>query len=166
MTRVTGLDLSLTATGIATAAGTFLVKPKTSGVERLNEFYGRALALAPGADIAVIESYSFGSRYGREAMGALGGVVRLALYKERVPFVVVPPNCLKKFATGRGDASKDKMLAAAVRFCPEIEDNNEADAWWLRQMGLFHYGAADVPTTQYRIDMAGGIDWPELEVAA
>jgi crossover junction endodeoxyribonuclease RuvC len=73
-------------------------------------------------------------------IGELGGVVRLALWEAKVPFVEIPPSCLKKYATGRGNAGKEDVLQAAViRSGHTFADNNAADAWWLHQMGLAHY---------------------------
>jgi Holliday junction resolvasome RuvABC endonuclease subunit len=59
-----------------------------------------------------------------------------------VKLVGVPVQTLKKFATGRGDASKEKMMAAAEKKFPVLVknlgktfDDNVADA-----LHLMHYG--------------------------
>jgi hypothetical protein len=67
---------------------------------------------------------------------------------------------LKKFATGVGNAKKDAMLVGAVRAGYAGQDNNEADAFWLRQMGLYHLGAAEVPLTAYRTEAVQKVAWP------
>jgi hypothetical protein len=52
--------------------------------------------------------------------------------KNSVPCEGVSPKEIKKFATGNGNASKDKMLAAATaRWGQFTEDDNEADARWI-----------------------------------
>ena len=58
----------------------------------------------------------------------------------QIPYQGVPVGTIKKHATGKGNASKDDMIAAAVRkgFAPE--DDNEADAlalldWAINQAG-------------------------------
>lgn len=45
--------------------------------------------------------------------------------------LVVPPNVRAKYATGKGNAGKDEVLAAVVRRYPwtQIQNNDEADAY-------------------------------------
>ena len=52
----------------------------------------------------------------------------------------VPPALLKKYATGRGNAAKDEVLAAVVRRYPhaDINGNDIADAVVLAAMGARH----------------------------
>jgi len=47
-----------------------------------------------------------------------------------IPYRGIPVGTIKKFATGRGNASKEEMLEAAAQRWPEYEcaDDNEADA--------------------------------------
>ena len=49
----------------------------------------------------------------------------------------VTPSTLKKFATGRGNATKpDMRMALYQRAGVDCRDDNQVDAWWLRQLGL------------------------------
>jgi Holliday junction resolvasome RuvABC endonuclease subunit len=117
-------------------------------MERLDWILDKIIdRLQPGhpdnrVDLVVIEGYSFGSK-GRAVfnIGELGGVVRLSLWEEGIPYVDIPPTCLKKFATGRGNSSKDDVLQAGVMRSGwhTFTDNNACDAWWLWQMALTHY---------------------------
>jgi crossover junction endodeoxyribonuclease RuvC len=182
MTRILALDLSLTATGWATNATLFdaqasgvLSTAKLRGMERLayiRSFVeeavreverGTGLGFHP---IVVLEGYSFGSK-GRAVinLGELGGVIRLALRDRGTPYVEVPPANVKKYATGRGNAPKEEVLAAAIRRLNFAgHDHNEADAWWLRAMALDHYGEISepiVPKAQ-RAELAK-VAWPKLE---
>jgi len=133
--KPTGLDLSLTSTGVATVKGTSRICPKCKGMERLVLIRNEVLALRP--EFVVLEGYSFGSR-GRALfnIGELGGVIRMALWERDIPFLEVSPSALKKYATGKGNAPKDAVLATAIRNDFEGSNNDEADAWWLLQMGL------------------------------
>jgi hypothetical protein len=185
--RIVGVDLSLTATGIACECGTSVVKPARRGMERLADIRASVLAHARGFCVdpedfhpvlpvlVVLEGYGFHSMKG-VVLGELGGVVRLALWENGFPFVDVPPAVLKKFATGKGNVGKDAMLAAAIRrFGFDGSDNNEVDAHLLRCMGIAHYGLFPVPwaasdthdgVTAYMREAVGKVSWPEIREEA
>lgn len=164
MTKILGLDLSLTATGYAyneEVVGVF--RSKAKGARRLAELQDAVRELAYEVDIVVLEGYSYASTNQGHQIGELGGVIRLALWRHRVPYVEVPPAKLKKFATGKGNADKDAVLAAAIRrFGFEGDDNNAADAWILRAMGLAEYSAWG-SATEYQQEVLRSIEWPLLE---
>jgi crossover junction endodeoxyribonuclease RuvC len=165
MIRVLGLDLSLTATGFAYSdevVGTFMTKAR--GMPRLAEIRDFIVGLVDHIDVVVFEGYAFARPNQAHQLGELGGVVRLALHDRRVPFIDVPPASLKRFATGRGNADKDAMLAAAIRrFDFPGEDNNAADAWLLRAMGLAAYSDWG-PVTDYQREALDKVSWPKLDV--
>lgn len=161
--NVVGLDLSLTATGIATVDETAVLRPMgLTGPARLMCIRDDVLAALPVLHpLVVVEGYAYGRHNQAHQLGELGGVIRLALWEAGIPYVEVPPSTLKKYATGRGNAGKDEVLAAAIRRLGyDGHDNNEADALWLRAMGCAAYGAplAGLPKT-HAVD---GIAWPEL----
>lgn len=173
--RVVGLDLSLTATGWACDCGTGVIKVKSKGWQRLQEIGSAVIDHAVGVcsnsgeALVVIEGYSFASKVGGERMGELGGVVRYLLGINGCPFVEVPPSVLKLFTLGKGGGEatgKDAMLAAAIRkFGFEGNDNNEADAWMLRCMGLARYeptemGDAWAPTLP-QVRALEKVEWPD-----
>jgi crossover junction endodeoxyribonuclease RuvC len=165
MTRVLGLDLSLTATGYAYSEEVVgVIRSKSRGMRRLSEIVEAVHDLAFEADIVVLEGYSYASANQAHQIGELGGVVRLVLYHRRIPFVDVAPATLKKFATGKGNAPKDAMIAAAIRrFGFEGSDNNEADAWMLRCMGLAAYAEWN-GVTDYQREALGKVEWPKLDI--
>ncbi len=45
-----------------------------------------------------------------------------------IPYVGVPVGTIKKYATGKGNASKDEMIASVCKRGHEPSDDNEADA--------------------------------------
>jgi Holliday junction resolvasome RuvABC endonuclease subunit len=86
----------------------------------------------------VLEGYSFAS-VGSSVIqiAELGGVVRHELWARKVPVLEVSPGTLKVFATGKGTSSKVAMIIEArSRLGYEGQDDNEADALWLRALGL------------------------------
>jgi Holliday junction resolvasome RuvABC endonuclease subunit len=165
MTRVLGLDLSLTATGYAYNEEVVgVIRSKAKGERRLAEIRDAVEELAFEADVVVLEGYSYASANQAHQIGELGGVIRLTLWQRRKPFVEVPPAVLKKFATGKGNADKDAMLAAAIRrFGFEGDNNNAADAWLLRCMGLAAY-REQAHFTSYQTEALGKVSWPTLDI--
>ena len=86
--------------------------------------------------------------------------MRLALYDEGVPFVEIPPACLKKYATGRGNATKDDVLQqAVVRSGKTFKDNNAADAWWLWAMAMDYYGEPPIVVPAENRKALEKIEW-------
>lgn len=164
--RVVGLDLSLNSTGIADETGAFVISSlNLRGAARLKHVAGaidRICRLGVKADVVVMEGYSHDSKFQGPQLGELGGVVKVCLYQRGITYVSVPPKRLKKYATDNGNAGKDLMLAAAVREHPEINNNNAADAYWLRHMGLAHYEQRDFIQPEYRRTVLQSIEWPEL----
>lgn len=168
---ILSLDLSLTAPGYCDCegCGTFHVPAKLRGVERLIDIRDQVKESAAGfCDLVVIEGYSYGSK-GQAVIniGELGGVIRVALHELHLPVVEIPPACLKRYATGRGNASKDDVLQAGVmRSGHTFVDNNACDAWWLWCMAMEHYcpGDAGVPKMPAaNREALGKINWVVLE---
>jgi Holliday junction resolvasome RuvABC endonuclease subunit len=167
---VVGIDLSLTATGIAYADGsTVTITAKgLTGPERLihiRDAVRGALDVAELApDLVVLEGYAFGRPAQAHQMGELGGVVRVALHEETAEFptmrwAVVPPAKLKKFATGKGTADKTAMVVAArERLGWTGMDNNAADALWARAVGLALYDALPVKLPQSHLVALEGVE--------
>ena len=161
---VVGLDLSLTATGGADDLGQpFTLAPRLRGCERLSWIRDNVLTyLTPAPDLVVIEGYSFSSRNSHaHALGELGGVIRLALHEAGIAYVDVPPSSLKKYATGKGNANKGEMLAAAIRRLDyQSASDNEADALWLRAMGLDALGCPVVDLPAVNRQALTKVAWP------
>lgn len=135
---VLGLDLSLKRSGVAAVDGTVhIIDPKTKGMERVEHIRHEVMDfVVPHIELAVIEGYSYGSKNQAHQMGEMGGVVRHALWRAQVPYIEVAPPTLKKFATGNGSCGKYAVIKAACnRMGYEGEDDNEADALWLRAIG-------------------------------
>ena len=169
--RVVGLDPSLAQFGLAVDGDVQTWKPprgEDRGVERLAWFYDQLthLCTAHEPSLAMVEGYSYASKASREVLGELGGIVRLVLYQNGIPFVVVAPKSVKKFTTDNGNAGKDEMVISAVKkWGFEGKTNNEADAWMLHLMGRFQFEgelAVGIDLPLYARKVLAGIEWPEL----
>lgn len=133
-----GIDPSLTNTGVAVLyrgrIHTFTMSPPKEvglGVARLAWFraeFRRLFTLLQPHTIA-IEGYAFGASNKREALGELGGVLRLAAHDCRLRVVIITPNGLKMFATGKGKCGKDLVTKEVFkRWGIDVDDDNQADA--------------------------------------
>lgn len=168
--RIVALDLSLSATGVAHNAGTaeraFTLRPRQlRGVERLEWIMRRVVKEALGKDLVVIENYAFARPNQAHQIGELGGVIRLALYTHNIAYVEIAPSALKKYATGKGNAPKEAVLAAAFqRLGYAGYDHNESDALWLLAMALDHYGMEEAPQVpKINREALVKVGWPERE---
>lgn len=168
--RALGLDLSLTSTGVAHPDGTVeRLAPRVTGMERLAWFRAAIVERVELVDVVAVEGYAMGSKRQSHsyATGELGGVIRLALHDSGVTFVEIPPALLKKYATGRGNGTKDEVLVAAVkRLSYDGANNDEADALWLRAMALHHYDERVVDVPQIHAAALDKVVWPALSAKA
>lgn len=169
--NVVGIDLSLTGTGIAddkgcTRIGFSLTKTATwqQRAARLRKL-GVAIDIATqGADLVVIESPAYNQSNSGHALGELHGVVKVVLLQRGREAIFISAQQLKQFACDHGNAGKDAVLAAAIRDGSPATNFDEADAWWLRRMGLYAYRPdlrAALP--KYRQKVLDGIRWPSIE---
>lgn len=158
---VIGLDLSVTATGIAYADGSTITIKGGTGDARLVKLYEAVReALDPDTQLVVVEDLPRGAM-GGSVTGMAQGVVRLLLRQTGVPYALVTPGTLKTFATGKGNAGKPDMAVAAYKRAGlEFGDDNQCDAWWLRAAGMTHLGfvVADLPRAQIRA--LDKVAWP------
>lgn len=162
---VVGIDPSLSSTGLATTDRLLRLKPPRGlvGSARIRWIVSAATAWA--ADLYVIEGPAYSRQLGaghHEAAG-LWWALRMELDQRDIPVAVVPPNVLKKYATGSGNASKDQVLAAVVRRYAHmpITGNDEADAYVLYAMGLDYVGHPPLPVPQSQRAALASVDWPK-----
>jgi len=172
---VVGLDLSLTATGIADSNGarTILGMPLKRDAAHILR-WTRMLGIADEVDeataharVIAVEGPSFGSNDpgAHERAGlwwmVYGNLARIWALR----IVVVAPASLKRYATGKGNAGKPQMVAEAIRRLGYTgHDDNECDALWLRAMALDHYGHPLCPMPAANRAALEKVAWPELAV--
>ena len=173
--RIIGLDPSLSSTGVSTHEGTFTVRfgskrpPRIADADdwlrtRIRVIQGEVAKACWAADVVFIEGFSRGSIQKREELGHLGYAIRETLANLSVPYVDIAPTVLKKFATGKGNASKEQVFSAAVKLLgldPSAKDD-EADALWLRELGRYMYGESSrLPPTSHT-DHLKKLEIPEM----
>lgn len=166
---VVGLDLSLTGTGLARATGA-LERVRCGdlrGCPRLSWIAEHIFSdgTTQAADLVVIEGPSYGSMSGaghHEAAGLWWHIVyRLDLLE--VPYAVIPPTSLKKYATGKGNATKPDMRVALLqRTGIDERDDNKVDAWWLRAAGLDTLGHPLVELPKGQREALAKVAWPDI----
>jgi crossover junction endodeoxyribonuclease RuvC len=153
---VIGLDLSLTATGYAGPDGTKVIKSTGHKDDTLAQRADRLAGLCEHifgaldgwqADLVVIEAPSIGQARGSSGnvhdRSGLWWLIVGRLFETRTPVVEVPPGSLKKYVSGNGSLKKNAIsMHVLKRFGVEIEDDNEADAFVLRAIGLDLLGHA------------------------
>lgn len=163
---VVGLDLSMTATGIAHGTGygeTVVSNPAASlGDQRLWVHAIAIRSIARGAALAVIEDVPPAQAQAIKVLSMVHGAARVALLSIRVPYALIPPSTLKLYATGRGNASKDDMAEAAARRAGGIKfrTSDECDAWWLRAAGLWRLGYPIVTVPAEQCAALVKVRWP------
>lgn len=137
---IAAFDLSLTGTGYCLpdgSTGRLVPAAGMVGPQRLAWLASRVMALARGtqskaARLVVLEGYAFARANQAHQLGELGGVVRVSLWQQGIAYVEIAPSVLKRYATGKGNASKDLVLSAASHRAGRMfETGDEADAWWL-----------------------------------
>jgi Holliday junction resolvasome RuvABC endonuclease subunit len=138
---VMGLDLSLTATGIAHVDGSVeTFKPKADpnancGMDRMCEIRDYLLHVVGDVrdhELVMVEGLAFDAHDTSRWQAQLAGLIRATLFDYHVPFLLAPPSTVKKYATGNGKAKKEQVVnAAQKRLGYDGYDHNEADALWL-----------------------------------
>lgn len=168
--KLIAFDPSLTAIGWARSPDGVevevgVIRPKGRGAARLWDALHRVMKKCAGYDLIVVEGYAYWATHNAHDLGELGGVLRLGWHQKKLPYVVVAPKKMKKFATGSGNAAKDAVLTEAVRRLDyQGHDNNESDALWLLQMALHGYEApAAVELPKKHLAALQGVSWPVID---
>ena len=167
---IVGLDPSLTSTGYSGCGLTGTLTSELKGVERLDDLSHKLatiLATAPSNVVVVIEGYSFASRNSQaHSIGELGGVFRLTMHRMNIPFIEVPPTSRAKFATGRGNASKNEVISAISAKTGIVWEgkgaDDRADAFILEEMGLVAQGHGRYDWPKVNLESLEKIDWSLL----
>lgn len=175
--KIVGLDISQTASGIAIhePGGLTWVTEAGEDGHKTDSLYQRharmrrtaraIVAHAADADLVVVESHSFSAKYGNQhdRSGLWWDVVG-ELIDGGVDVAEASPSTLKMYLTGSGNASKDLMLATAVRRYPTVNvlTNDQADAMAALSMGVRRLELMPLEDTwNQKMSLAmGKVQWP------
>lgn len=166
--KVVGLDLSLASTGVACNLGWadhIRVKRSTvvSPFTRPRQIRTAVMDHVRGAALVVVEGLAVHSQTGRHLERAgLWHLVMEEIDGADIAWAEVSPTGLKKYATGKGNAAKDEVLAAVIKRFPtfDVGGNDQADALVLAAMGSDHLGhpLIDMPVEHRKALKA--VAWP------
>lgn len=143
-----GLDMSLTSSGvsweleISSGLITVATKPKDfdCDLDRLLHIVNQIGSRIPNdVNLVCVENYFTPSN--RAQIGAaislvqLGVLMRIHMYQRKIPFLIVAPAQLKKFATGSGSSQKSMIIKEVYkRWNVDAKDDNQADAFVLNKI--------------------------------
>lgn len=146
-----------------------VISTNLSGTDRLASISEDVvnLIIANKIECVLLEGYSFASRSGQAfSIGELGGVIRLSIYELGIPVVEIPPTCRAKFATGKGNASKNEVISAVSAKTGITWQNpgadDKCDAWILEEMGLAFLEKSRYPWPSTHLSALEKIDWSPL----
>jgi hypothetical protein len=92
----------------------------------------------------------------------------MRLWEEGTPFIEIPPTCRAKFATGKGNASKNEVVSSISAKTGIVWSGSAAsdmcDAWILEQMAIAQLGESKYDWNKDQMSSLLKVDWsPMLE---
>lgn len=139
--KLLALDIA-TKTGwkTATASGTWDLTPnkgESSGM-RLIRFRAKLIEIIKAENIRII-AYERPAGFHKQALiiaGELVGVLKTVAEEYHIHLACYSATEIKKFATGKGNATKEEMIKAAQKKGYNPQDDNEADAIHLYDLAI------------------------------
>jgi Holliday junction resolvasome RuvABC endonuclease subunit len=98
-------------------------KPYKCDMDRYDDISDWALSILDEAGVkkVFLEGYSYGSTGRVFHIAENTGVLKYNLWDAKIPVEIIPPTTIKKFATGKGNANKQKMYESFVEENPSID---------------------------------------------
>jgi len=139
--RKTGLSLIIDDNGLLETRVTHTVPKDLRGTPRLQYHRTQLQEFVRGLSpiFTAIEGPSLYSVNRADDLGDLRGRLSLTMEDLGSPVLRVAPTSVKKFATGNGGASKNKMISAAEDFWNQKMTEDEADASWLAYIAYAYF---------------------------
>ena len=166
---VVALDLSLTCTGVAGLGWTDRIRTKLRGDERLAYMETEIVSFIRAADLVAMEGPSYGHSGPRfhEDLAGLRVLVRRYCHRHDIPYALIPPNNLKLYTAGRGNATKGEVRSAiADRYDVHTEGAGRydmADAYGAFVAASDWLGQQLAPVPERNATALAGCQWPERE---
>ena len=88
-------------------------KDQSERYKNLSDFVLTSIGSLVGSDAIFIEGYSYGSK--GQAIFQIaenGGILKYRLTEQKLDYGIIVPSVVKKLATGKGNADKEKMYQA------------------------------------------------------
>lgn len=168
-----GIDQSLNGTGLCLRDADGVVHTaqtidpgKLRDVQRLAYVKARVMSfLSDRVKFVAFEGYSYNSVGRVFELGEIGGVLRLLVHEHGLPYVVIPPLVLKKFATGNPAADKEDMVSFARQAGFAARDDNQADAFFLAEIARCHHLEL-APPNRAQLEVLHSIRSPKVKKPA
>lgn len=176
MPKVLGIDSSLTSSGMCRvwaeresipAIDVWTIESKPHKTDRsalamsnrITEIVASMEGQISRVDLVALEGISFASSgTGAHALHWLWGRIVDTTVAHAVELLIVPPALRMKYATGKGNANKDAVLASAIRKFPDVSitGNDTADATIMAAVGCRYLGLPidDMPRSHWEPVMA------------
>ncbi len=179
-----GVDLSLASTGLAVVTETtiHINRVQSRGTadptlperrRRLSNLTHHILdvligAAVTGRTLVVVEGPSYGQtrQGGQHDRAGLWWLLVDRMLDMGWAVAEVPPASRAKYATGKGNAAKDSVMAAAIRRYPmaEIVGHDVADAVVLAAMGAHALGQPPAVVPALNATALAKVAWPALNL--
>lgn len=148
-----GLDLSLSSSGVVIISDDYKIQHQSTisvkqvGVERLYFLESELLKILQDyidkIELVAIESPAYRDTGKLFDLGEWAGIVKLNLFKNTLPYILVAPLQLKKYVSGKGkNKGKDVVLLDIYKnFGEEIRQDDIGDAYVLSRIAkdFYHY---------------------------
>lgn len=89
------------------------------------------------------------------------------LHRMDIPYIEIPPTCRAKFATGKGNASKNEVISCISAKTGLVWKNpgadDKCDAWILEEMARAKIGTQRYEWPKLSLDVLNKVDWTPLE---
>jgi Holliday junction resolvasome RuvABC endonuclease subunit len=110
-----GLDLSLNSSGVAyVKEGKAIIYKSCSSIKTIKERIHFFFELLPEIDretTVFIENYAYGAKgRGTFDIPEFSGIVKYILRQHVSNIYTIPPTCIKKYVTGKGNAKKIEVM--------------------------------------------------------